>query len=267
VPVLTAGHHGSSSGHRNTASSISQAAARNLAVAWVASQVGRDIAVACDAATCSDLAQHGFPAGKLNVLKRAAPNPYGSALVIATAAIRRQFGAKLANVYAPMVLASFGTGADLVEIRIIAPNGPAAFSLALTKNLQARQSAGAQLVTNRRLTFSALARQQLTAGRVDLRLISAIAHLLVQQPLNIVGFASMAPGAGPHVPLRYVYLAESDAAADLPGARYLSAVLSAVHALSPPDAPDSVATVRLPGGPTVLRIGFPGPSPLALLPS
>ena len=65
-----------------------ESAVRAEAVSWITSQVGHDIVVACDAVMCSDLAQHGFPAGNLNVLGQTAPDPYGSELLVATADLR-----------------------------------------------------------------------------------------------------------------------------------------------------------------------------------
>ena len=73
---------------------------------------------------------------------------YGSQLVIATADVRSQFGAKLASVYAPQLIASFGTGADEIAVRVIAANGPGAFRSELSADLQARKSSGTQLAGN-----------------------------------------------------------------------------------------------------------------------
>jgi hypothetical protein len=117
----------------------SAAAVRGQAVSWAAAQVGRDVSVACDAIVCSSLAAHGFPAGNLTVLQATAPDPYGSVLVIATADVRSQFGSKLSSVYAPEVIASFGTGASRIDVRVIAPQGPAAFRAALSADLAARK--------------------------------------------------------------------------------------------------------------------------------
>ena len=120
---------GSPAGAQQLAAAV---AVRGQAVSWVAAQVGHDVAVACDAVTCSSLAAHGFPASNLTVIKSTAPDPYGSVLVIATADIRSQFRSKLSSVYAPEVIASFGTGPDRIDIRMIAPRGPAAFRAALS---------------------------------------------------------------------------------------------------------------------------------------
>jgi hypothetical protein len=239
---------------------------RGQAVTWVTSQVGRDIDIGCDGVVCSDLAQHGFPAGNLNTISATAPDPYGSQLVIATADIRSQFGRKLATFYAPQVIASFGTGTSRIDIRLIAESGAPAFLAALAKDLQARKSSGAQLLHNSKIVETAAAAQALGQGQVDERLLTAIAFLAAQQPLSIVGFGGSAPGTGPGVPLRYVYLAESDPAAHESSAAYLKALIAGARGLRPPYVPLSVATTPGPGGQNVLRIEFAAPSPLNLLP-
>jgi hypothetical protein len=67
------------------------------------------------------------------------------------------------------------------------------------------------------------------------------------------------------VPLRSVYLAESDAAAHMSGSAYLQALESVLRAQTPPYVPLTVASVQLGGGPPVLQVEFAAPSPLGLL--
>jgi len=266
-PAVTAGpgKPGAAQGTTPGGQQISaEAAVRARAVTWVAGQVGRDIIIACDSVICSDLAQHGFPAGNLNVLQPTAPDPYGSELVIATADVRSQFGSKLAAVYAPEVIASFGTGAGKIEVRVIAPRGPAAFQSALRADLLNRKSSGAQLLRNRRIQAPAAARAQLAAGRVDERLLTIIAFMAAGQPLDIVDFGGIAPGASPSVPLRFADLAVANPAAQLARPAYQRALIALAHSEVPPYVPLSVGTVRLADGRTVLRIEFAAPSPAGL---
>ena len=243
------------------------AAIRNQAVAWVAAQVGRDESVACDAVMCSGLAARGFPASNLTVLKPSAPDPYGSVLVIATADIRSQLGSKLSSVYAPEVIAGFGAGSERIDIRVLAPQGPAAFRAALSQDLAARKSSGAQLLRNSRITVSATARAQLASGLVDSRLLTTIAFLAGQHPASIVGFGGAAAGADPGVPLRIVYLAESDAAAHLSSSAYLTALEAVLRSQNPPYVPLRFGTVQLAAGTPVLQVEFAAPSPVGLLQS
>ncbi|HXB48527.1 MAG TPA: hypothetical protein VNW50_12255, partial [Streptosporangiaceae bacterium] len=65
-PAVKAGAAQSGAAQGPTASRhqiTAEAAVRATAVTWVTSQVGHDIIIACDSVICSDLAQHGFPAG------------------------------------------------------------------------------------------------------------------------------------------------------------------------------------------------------------
>jgi hypothetical protein len=273
VAIAMASRHSPAAGAGQTQSDAgsqqmnAESVVRAKAALWVASQVGHNIQIACDSATCSDLAQHGFPPGNLNVLQPTAPDPYGSLLVIATAGIRSQFGSKLAAVYAPEVIASFGAGADRIDVRLVAPNGPAAFQRESRKDLLDRKSSGAQLLRNPRIATSAAGRAQLAAGQVDLRLVTTLAFMAGQVPLDIEDFGSNAPGASRVVPLRFADLAENDPAARMRAAAYLHALLALVHSQEPPYVPLSAASVRLGTGQTVLRIEFAAPSPLGLLSS
>ena len=107
------------------------AAIRGRAATWVAAQVSRDAIVACGPAMCPVLLAHGVPPGNLAELGPGAPDPLGCDVVLATGVLRSQFGSRLASVYAPGVLASFGTGPSRIEVRAVAldgapPGGPRA---------------------------------------------------------------------------------------------------------------------------------------------
>jgi hypothetical protein len=180
------------------------AAARAQAASWVTSQVSRADIVACDPAMCTVLQAHGVPGGDLLVLRPGSADPLGSDVVVATPAVRNQFGARLAGVYAPQVLASFGTGAQEIQVRAVAPDGAAAFRAALAADLSARRTAGRQLAHNPRLTIPGPARAALQAGRVDSRLLVVLAALAANQRLTILSFGSSGPGAGADTPLRRV---------------------------------------------------------------
>ena len=99
------------------------ALAGDEAAAWVASEVSASAILACDPVMCSVLARHGVPAPDLLVLRPGAAVPLGSALVVATAAVRAMAGARLTAVYAPQTLASFGSGAARIDVRVVAPDG------------------------------------------------------------------------------------------------------------------------------------------------
>jgi hypothetical protein len=242
----------------------SPATVRAQAAVWVAEQVSPDVTVSCDAVMCAALQAHGFPVSKLVVLGPTSPDPVSSALVVETAAVRKLFGSNLAVAWAPAVLASFGSGAGAITVRVVAPDGPAAYQAALNADLANRRTSGAALLHDSQVAVSATARRQLLAGEVDLRLLLALAAVAGQEPMDIVRFGSLGPGASPSVPLGFADLAESIPAAHMDTAAYVRAVWAI---LDGDDA--SIRPERAISGPVqgqaILRVEFASPSPLGSL--
>src|SRR6516162_5190905 len=125
-----------------------EAQARKQAVTWILGQVSRAAVVSCDLQVCADLVSAGFPSANLLTLAPTSNDPLGSALVVATAPIRAQYGGRLASVYAPAIIASFGSGNARIDIRLIFPGGAARYSAVQQTALRARKAAGAQLLAN-----------------------------------------------------------------------------------------------------------------------
>jgi hypothetical protein len=247
-----------------SAALASAAAARQQAAAWVASQANSDAIVACDPAMCAALTARGVPAGRLLVLTPARADPLGSDLVVATAAVRSQFGARLAGVYAPVTLATFGSGAARIDVRTVAPDGAAAYLAGLATDVRARRAAGALMLRNSHIHVAATARAALASGVVDPRLLVTLATLAHLHPLDITGFGTPSQGASAGVPQRSADLT----GAEPPGSHhYVSpqALMTILRAQRPPYLPSSMEIVRIPSGGTVLRIEYPVPSPLGLL--
>src|ERR1022692_1587055 len=94
------------------------------AAAWVAAQVSPSAIVFCDPVTCRALQADGIPASRLLVLRQVTTNPLGSDVIVATTAVRAQFGRRLSAVYAPAVIASFGAASARIDVRLTAPGGP-----------------------------------------------------------------------------------------------------------------------------------------------
>jgi predicted Ser/Thr protein kinase len=237
------------------------AAARTQAVAWILQQVSRATIVSCDAQVCTDLAQRGFT--NTETLGPGSTDPLGSTLVVATAAVRAQFGGRLASVYAPAVLASFGSGNAKIEIRWNFPGGTSAYDAALGPDRQARKTQDAQLLHNSHLTVSATARDQLLSGDVDPRLPMLLAAMTEKYPVRIMGFGDRSPGGGPASLLRSMDLATHVSAAHEAARTYVSWMRGLVNAQWA-NLPASSKVVTLPAGQTVLRIEFDAPSPLTL---
>jgi hypothetical protein len=234
-------------------------AARASAAGWIAGQVSTSAIVACDPAMCAALQASGVAAGRLLVLGTSASDPLGSDLVVATPALRSQFGARLASVYAPAVIASFGSGAARIDIRAVAADGTAAYDSALTADRSARIEAGGQLIGNHHITMTAAAQTALRAGQVDPRLLAMLAALAAQQPLRILAFGDPSPGATAAIPLRSVELAPAKAGAQ--AAARLRTMLSFLQAQQQPFLPTTTALVHQ----SALSIEYAAPSPLGLL--
>jgi tetratricopeptide (TPR) repeat protein len=255
--------HGPATATRPVGGQPGGTASQLAAATWVAQQVAHSAIVACDPLMCSALEAQGVPAANLLILQTGSTSPLRAQVVVVTPAVRSQFGSRLDSVYAPSVIAGFGSGPDQVSVQVIAQNGPTAYLTALRQDVAARKAAGAQLLANNRIGASAEARAQLGAGAVDSRLLIMLPALAVQHPIQILGFGQPAPGAGPGVPLCSVDLSGSGQAAGMIDASYLSWLTSFVRAQLIPFA-GSMAVLQQAGQP-VVRVEFAQPSPLGLL--
>jgi len=240
------------------------AAARTAAAAWMARQVDPAAIVACDPLMCAVLQSHGIPPGRLLVLGAGIAGPLGSDVIVSTAAVREEFGSRLNGVYAPVALATFGSGSAQVAIRVVAADGAAAYLRRLQADASARRAAGAQLLRNPDLRVSPASRRELAAGQVDARLLSDIGALATPYHVDITGFGAPAAGASSGVPLRWADISLAPAGRGR-GAATLDSVKRFLLAQQSTFRPADVTTVRLASGRTVLRVGFTAPSPLGLL--
>jgi hypothetical protein len=265
--LLSNGSGRAGNGHGGQGAPGAGAGERNLAAAWVAGQVNRTAVVACDPVMCRALAAHGVSGRVLYSLGPKATSPLPSAIIVATAQVRAQFGYRLSSAYAPAVLARFGSGPQRIEIRQTALHGAAAYRARLGADLLSRKTSGAELLHSSRIAMAPIARRDLSAGRVDARLLIAITGMASVHPMYIINFGSVAPGADPDLPLRFADLAESGRAHDQFGrsAGYVRSMVSFLHAQRIPFRPAHVATVQLARGTKALRVEFPAPSPLGLL--
>jgi hypothetical protein len=232
----------------------------------VARQVSRDAIVDCDPAMCSALLAQGITSGNLLELGPPSPDPLGSDVVVATATVRSEFGGRLASVYAPGILASFGSGSLRIDVRAIAPDGAAAYQTALTADLAARRVVGRELLGNPHLRVSAAARAALRAGQVDPRLLTMLATLAATTPattgpVQVSAFGDSGPGASQGMPLRSAQITVPSRA----DRGRLQGMITFVRAQRPPFLPARALITRGAGGSPVLSIGFSAPSPAGLL--
>jgi len=243
---------------------IAAAAARAAAAAWMARQVDPAAIVACDPQMCAVLQGDGTPAGRLLVLGAGNAGPLGSDVIVSTAAVREEFGSRLTSVYAPVALATFGSGSAQVAVRVVAADGSAAYLRSLQADATARRAVGGMLLRNPDLRVSPAGRRELAAGQVDARLLSTIAALATPYHVDITGFGAPAAGASPGVPLRSADISPAPAG-PRGGAATLDSLKRFLLAQEALFRPGDVTTVRLASGQTVLRVEFTAPSPLGLL--
>jgi hypothetical protein len=222
---------------------------RARAAAWIAEQVSPGVMISCDPAMCGLVQKSGFPAARLKALPPAARGPLGPSVIVATPTIRKQFGARLASTYAPLVIAGFGTGAERVDVRVVAPDGAAALRSRLAAEHTGLVYAGTQLLSNRDIQFSPAARAALLTGQGDSRLLAMLSVLASEMPIRLVSFGDLSPGASSAVPLR-----EAEVGAASPGG--LLAILAFLHAQQAPYRPAVAAIIHSTGGQSLVTVRF-----------
>ncbi|MBO0817849.1 MAG: hypothetical protein J2P30_22180, partial [Actinobacteria bacterium] len=239
------------------------ASARKQAATWVARQVNPDEVIGCDPVMCAALEAAHVQANRLLLLAPGQPDPLGSEILLDTATLRSQFGARLEAVYAPVSLAGFGSGVARVEIRFAAPDGARAYLAELARDVAARKAAGTEMLRNASIHASPAARRQLTAGQVDTRLLVTLVTLAHSYPVDIISFGANQRGASPGVPLRSAEIAGAPGPGSTPAVSALT-LRSFVRSQQPPYRP-SIVAVTTASRRTVLRVGYPAPSLLGLL--
>ncbi len=185
--------------------------------------------------------------------------------------IRNQFGRRrLATVYAPAVLASFGAGSVKVEVRVVAA-GVASYERQLKTDVTARQSAGAALLNNPGVEVAGQARGQLASGEVDSRLLTNLAALVHWgNPVSVLGFGGSGPGASRGMPLLSMQLtplirrqqgdALTPAGREASTARAMARILRFLRAQIAPLDPASVSHWRGTDGQIVVQVDFGAPT-------
>jgi hypothetical protein len=230
------------------------AATRSQAAAWIKDQVLPGTVISCDTAMCQALETAGVPAADLDTVQPSTQDPLQSAVVVATPAVRNQFGSRLTSVYAPLLLASFGSGADRIDVLYVAPGGTAAFDAKLASDRAGRVVEGEQLLSNRSIRASEAARAELLAGDVDPRLLITLSALAGEMPLRLVAFDDSSPGAA--VPLRGAEIGAS-------GPARLSAMLAFWAVQRSQYKPSQYQEVTIAGGQTVVTVQYDAPGWMA----
>ena len=230
---------------------------RQQAAGWISREVASNIVVACDLEMCNQLQKSGFPGARLLPLQPTSPDPLGAQLVVATPVIRNQFGTRLASVYAPLVIASFGSGTERVDVRFVAPDGSKAFQAEMATDRKNRIAAGEQLLANNHVDASADAKNALLAGRVDPRLLVTLGTLAGLMPIQLVAFDDPSPGASSDVPLRGADIGATTAAG-------LPAMVTFLKAQQGQYAPAVANIIQIANGQHVVTVRYDAPGPMGL---
>lgn len=240
----------------STPSALQTAAAnRSQAADWIAQQMLPSVLIGCDPLMCQALQAAKVSASRLSMVQPSAPDPLGVEVIVATPALRSQFGPRLATVYAPQVLASFGTGTQRIDIRYLAPGGTAAFEASLASARRARIQAGQQLLSNKNVLASAQAHGALLAGNVDPRLLITLGLLAHEMQVRLVIFDDPSPGVGSAVPLRGAEIGTT-------GSAGLSAVLAFLTQQTTYQ-PSHFSQIRIASG-QVVTMQYDAPGPLGM---
>ena len=134
-------------GHeQGQAEASAKVAVLDRAANWVATQVGRAGLISCDKAMCQALEARQVPAADLLVLRSGVADPLHSAVVVVTAAVKKMVGSRRLAADAPAAIASFGSGAAQISIRLIFRRGAAAYAAALRRDIADRKLAGTSFV-------------------------------------------------------------------------------------------------------------------------
>jgi hypothetical protein len=233
------------------------AANRAQAAGWIADQILPSAVIGCDSAMCSSLQAAGVPAGRLYEFQPTTQDPLDATVVVATPAVRALFGARLSSVYAPLLIAAFGTGAEQVQVRGVWPGGTAAFDASLRTDLSARIEAGDQLLTNKNVHASPSAQADLKGGNVDPRLLVTLSALAAKMPVQLIMFGDSSPGASAEVPLRGAEIGAASASG-------LSAIMGFLAAQRSDYLPSKYTIVHLNNGQSAVAVQFDAPGPLGL---
>jgi len=171
------------------------------------------------------------------------------------------FGSSIDAAWAPDVLATIGSGAAQITIRLIAPHGSLAYQSALSAGVAFRIQYGSALLKYPQIVLSQAAQNQLAAGQVDPRLVLAIASLASDQPVDVARFENIGPGVSSDLPLRFADLTVNGNAAHMSSSAYVRAMHSYLSSQSSQLGPVS-GQMALSGGQDVFRVEFAAPSPL-----
>jgi len=231
-----------------------------LAASWFATQAGHGLVIGCDPATCAAILTAGYPTGGQVVLQPGVSLPGPGSLIVASAAIRAQYGQQLTS-RAPDVLAAFGTGVSAVDVRLAVAGGAHAYGQAARRALAARRRAGHMLLKVRNMHVRNVAKKDLSSGRVDPRLTAALRRLAQHYPVVLVHFGDAGPLAGGAAQYRTAEIAVPTSRRGqrkVSELRGMEKLLKGRRSVGRPE----LTAKQVAGGKLILEVKFLAPTPL-----
>ena len=141
-----------------------------------------------------------------------------------------------------VVVATFGTGVEAVDIRRITTGGTAAAQKSAVATAEQASRVGTQLVGNPGLHVSSGDRNLLTGGRVDLRIPLALGSQLATGTVTVAGFPIMV-GEG-SAPRRAVEIVSLNGSPAISGGSLTKNARAFIVGLSGDYAPQSVSVQK-----------------------
>lgn len=208
------------------------------AESWLAGNVSTTARVGVDATVAHHLADARRP--NVDVLSDGGAGWPADRFIVATPELRAEAPANPAIAGAfnsSRQVAVFGTGADRVEVRQVAPDGPSALAFRWSQDVTDRTVGGAGLLHNPRVQEDATSRAVLRRGGLDLRAVVLVGLLAGNTNVRILGITADKAEAAAGMPARQLRMSIRDPA------RWLAATVATM----PPAYRPSDITV-LPGG-------------------
>lgn len=208
------------------------------AEAWLAGNVSTTVRVGVDATVAHHLADARRP--NVDVLSDGGTGWPADRFIVATPELRAEApdNPAIAGAFnSSRQVAVFGTGADRVEVRQVAPDGPSALAFRWSQDVTDRTVAGAGLLHNPRVHEDAASSAVLRRGALDLRAVVLVGLLAANTNVRILGITADKAEAAAGMPARQMRMSIGDPA------RWLAATVATM-----PRAYRPSSITVLPGG-------------------
>ncbi|KQS08782.1 glycosyltransferase family 39 protein [Curtobacterium sp. MCLR17_007] len=176
---------------------------------WIGDNVDKSSRMLVDDAMWVDLVKDGFARNNVvwyykldtdGAVEKQSPNGWKDSDYVVTTDSMRTGGNSSSDVRQAIqnstVVASFGTGNQMVDVRQIHPQGEATAKQEITRASDQRKTLGTQLAQNPALDADAGTQSQFRAGQVDSRAMLALGQVLADRSVQVARFTPMSGETG-----------------------------------------------------------------------